>query len=434
VIGRTVALALVVLTAVLTQEAGAVSTGGTGLALGFALIAAALAGDLLERARLPRVTGYLLFGLACGPYVGNIITSAMARDLQLINGLAVVLIALVAGLEINFASLRPRLPALVRFSASALCLMYVSLFAFFWMAWPWLGIAPAATGAERATILAIFTTLVVSFSPTVTMAVVAESRASGPFTEFLVAFVVLADLVLILGFTLIMQLVRAVFGEASTPDVGLLAHLAWEIPGSLAFGAAVGVLFALYLRYVGREVTVVLLAVCIIVSQVGAALRFEPVLAALAAGLVVENIAAPQGMALRDAVERGAMPVLIVFFVAAGASLQLDALATVGMTALGLATIRTGVLIGAARTAAALSRLGDVGHMMWFGLVSQAGVTLGLTFIVAQEFPNWGQPIQTLMLSLIAIHQLIGPALLKLALRRVGELGCSAREERAVTH
>ena len=40
-------------------------------ALGFALIAAVLAGDLVERLALPRVSGYLLFGLLCGPFVAT---------------------------------------------------------------------------------------------------------------------------------------------------------------------------------------------------------------------------------------------------------------------------------------------------------------------------------------------------------------------------
>jgi hypothetical protein len=86
----------------------------TALALGFALIAAALAGGLLEHVGLPRVTGYLLFGMICGPYVANIITRPMARELQLINGLAVVLIAFIAGLEMNFARMRPRLRAMLQ--------------------------------------------------------------------------------------------------------------------------------------------------------------------------------------------------------------------------------------------------------------------------------------------------------------------------------
>jgi hypothetical protein len=43
----------------------------------------------------------------------------------------------------------------------------------------------------------------------------------------------------------------------------------------------------------------------------------EPLLVALAAGLVVENAAAVAGDALRDAVEHGALPILVVFFTAA---------------------------------------------------------------------------------------------------------------------
>ena len=39
------------------------------LALGITLIAAVLTGDLFERLRLPKVTGYLIFGLLCGPSV-----------------------------------------------------------------------------------------------------------------------------------------------------------------------------------------------------------------------------------------------------------------------------------------------------------------------------------------------------------------------------
>ena len=109
----------------------------TALALGFALIAAALTGELLEHMRLPRVTGYLLFGMVCGPHLGNIITRSMARDLQFINGLAVVLIAFIAGLEMNYARLRPRMRAMAQMGSVTVALMYVALFGAFWLGW-WL--------------------------------------------------------------------------------------------------------------------------------------------------------------------------------------------------------------------------------------------------------------------------------------------------------
>ena len=200
-------------------------------------------------------------------------------------------------------------------------------------------------------------TVTVSFSPTVSIAVITESRARGPLSELVLALVVLADLMLILLFTLSMEGVRFALGSGQAGH-GILSGLAWEIFGSFAFGGIVGACFAFYLRYVGREVTVVLLGVAILLSQVGAALHFEPLLAALGAGLVVENIAPPEGDALRLAVERGALPILVLFFAAAGANLHLGALAEVGVFAVAIAALRMALIHATAKVGARVAGLG----------------------------------------------------------------------------
>jgi Kef-type K+ transport system membrane component KefB len=392
------------------------------LALGFTLVAAALAGTLLERLRLPRVTGYLVFGLVCGPYLANIITRPMARELQFINALAVVLIAFIAGLEMNVSRLLPKIRAVLVLTGVTMAIMYVALFALFWAAWPLLGIGADAAGLQRVALAALLTTIIASFSPTVTIALIAESRARGPVTEMTMAVVVLADLVLILAFTLVMQFVRVAFGEAR--DVGLFVGLSWEIFGSFAFGAAAGAAFAFYQRYLGRELPIVLLGVCAAIAGFGSMMHLEPLLAALAAGLVMENLAPRGGDELRDAAERGALPVLVVFFAAAGASLQLDAVATIGWVALAISALRMFLIWSATRVGARYARIPPpTDRLVWLGLVSQAGVTLGLVLIVAGEFPGWGASMQTLTVALIAIHQLAGPVLFKAALVRAGEVG-----------
>src|SRR5690349_9052020 len=86
--------------------------GSTALAAGFALIAAVLVGALVEGVGLPRVTGYLVVGLLAGPSLASLITEQMARELRLLNGLAVALIAMMAGLELNARHLRPQLRAI----------------------------------------------------------------------------------------------------------------------------------------------------------------------------------------------------------------------------------------------------------------------------------------------------------------------------------
>ena len=134
------ALALVITVGLVTLTVRIAAGGGVGrptaLALGFALIAAALTGALFEHARLPRVSGYLVFGMVCGPYVANILTQQMARDLQLVNGLAIALIALIAGLELNYERLKPRLATMTRFGAWIVALMYAVMVPLLWFAWP----------------------------------------------------------------------------------------------------------------------------------------------------------------------------------------------------------------------------------------------------------------------------------------------------------
>jgi Kef-type K+ transport system membrane component KefB len=423
-VARTTALILTLALAWILGQTAApeASFRATALAIGVALVAAAVVGRLTERIGLPRVTGYLIFGLLCGPYVANIITRPMARELQIANGLAVTLIAFVAGLEMNLRRLKPRLGTIARVGGVTILLTYALIFIVLWSAWPWLSIAPEFTGLQRLAASALLTALVASFSPTVSIAIVAEARAAGPFTELTLAIVILADLVLILAFTLIMQLVRAVFGTAA--HVSLFAGVTWEVFGSFAFGALAGALFALYLTYIKREVAIVVLGFCAVVAGIAGTLELEPLMSALAAGLVVENLAPSAGDLVKEGVERSALPVLVVFFAAAGASLQLDALATLGWIALAVAGARMAAIwtsAKAGRMAAGLTD--DISAMTWMALVSQAGVTLGLTLIVEAELPGWGATIGTLMLALIALHQLVGPVLYRAALARAGEVG-----------
>ena len=57
------------------------------------------------------------------------------------------------------------------------------------------------------------------------------------------------------------------------------------------------------------------------------------------------------------------------------------------------------------------------------GLVSQAGVTLGLAILINAEFPDWGGKLYALIVSMITLHETIGPILFRAALTRAGEVG-----------
>ncbi len=426
---RAAGLALVVAVLVAVQQITRRDAGDAAdilLALGFTLVMAMAAGDLLRRFRLPRLTGYLLFGLLAGPYLGNLITAPMARQLQLVNGIATTLIAFIAGLTLNFERLERRDGKVPQLLAVMLAVSMTALFVIAYAGWSWLPIAPGASGLARAAMVALFVVIVVSFSPTMTAAVISETGARGRVSELVLALVVLADLAALVLFSLAMQFARYVL-EVRTGEVGVLARLAWEIGGAVSFGALAGAVFALYLRYVTREVTLVLLGLCVVLSRVGALGGVEPLLAAMTAGMVVQNVSMPQGDALKTAIQRGALPVLVVFFVSIGVSLQVQALAAVGLVALVLVAARLALIragIGVGLRASGMEP--ELAPFIWRGLISQAGITVGLASVIALEFPGWGEQLQLLLVAVVAVDELIGPALFRAALTRAGELEASS--------
>ena len=424
---RLIALVITMGMAWLVVARFGIESGNSGaLALGVALVAASIVGWLCEFVRLPRITGYLAFGLICGPSLFNIITDPMARDLEAVSGFAVVVIAVIAGLHINFQRLRPQFRTVATIASVTMVVTWVGLAALLYFGWPWLPLAPELVGWQRAAVVAITATLLVGASPAVTVAVITESRARGPLSDLSTEVVVLMEIAIIVLFSAALEVARIAFGTPPNLSV-LIADAAWSVLGSMLFGALLGALFALYLRYVGREVTVVFVALCALLTGAGAQMDLDLLLAGLAAGVVVQNAMGSAGDVLREAIKHGAMPVLVLFFAAAGASIHIEALAIVGALALAVTVVRLVLVRFGAGVAARIA--GDSSKataFLWRSLLPTAGMTLALVGDVATEHPTWGVRLETLMVAVVAMSQLIGPIIFRAALGQLREIGASA--------
>ena len=73
---------------------------------GALLLSAIFAGRLAGTVGLPKLTGYLLIGILVGPYVLRFISTDAVTGLDLVRGLAVSLIALMAGTELQLGLIR----------------------------------------------------------------------------------------------------------------------------------------------------------------------------------------------------------------------------------------------------------------------------------------------------------------------------------------
>lgn len=420
---RALALILVLSLVVVARRVGADDSGRFAtMALGFVLLVAALIGEAGEHLRLPRVTGYLLVGLAAGPGVLDLVTSNMAQQLRLVNGLAVALIAFTAGMELDLQEIGKKWRSLLRHGAALIGVIFVGLFVATLLASPWLPFTSQLGWSSRAAVALVLAAVMATFSPTVTMAVLAETGAKGPLSERVLALVVVGDLGIVLLFTLSSTVARLLDGSSADP-LGAVTHAAWEVIGSMIVGALVGAGILAYRQLVDRRSWLIVAAACLLLAEIGTRIGLSALLSCLVAGLVVRNAAPEAAHAMERLLARVRLPVLVVFFAAAGASLHVDQLSTLGPIAIGLAVIRFALIHIGNRWGTRLSELpAEIGRRVPAGLLSQAGVTMGLAVIVGRDFGAWGLALETLFVATVSLHELAGPIAFRNALANAGEI------------
>lgn len=393
---------------------------GVTLAAGALLLCGLFAGKVAKGLGLPRLTGYLLIGVLIGPHVLGLVPLAGVSGLTLVQGLAVSLISLTAGTELELSLLRRTGKKVV-----VLCVLVgLAIYAFTLTALlllrPLLPFLEGLTFGQAFAVASLVAVVLASFSPTVTFAVAQETGAEGSFTEFLMATVIITDMVVMVAFAITAALTRAAMG-GSVDLAGLAQGIGWELFGSLAVGALFGALLVFYLHKVAKELSLFITIAGFFVAQLAGYLHLSPLLLALSAGALVANLDERLGHRLRHGIDRAAVAVFALFFALAGAGVHVDVLTKLGPVAVVLVLARAAALYLSVRRFAPREDP-RLGQFLWMGLVSQAGVTLGLAALIGKSFPAFGPGVETLMVAVVAIGELVGPILTRKALTASGEV------------
>jgi len=394
--------------------------------VGFVLLASLFAGRLFASMGLPKLTGYLSAGMLAGPAILGFLSEDSVEGMGLINGVAVALIALTAGSEMDFRSMKPLLRSIAWISALAVLGTAVLLGVLTFAVRGFLGFLSEMPILEAAVVSALIGVVVVAQSPAVVVAIRAETGADGPVARTVLGVVVVADLMVIVLFAIVSSVCQSVL--AGGVDVGeAAAGVSWELFGSLAIGTLIGGILALWMRIIGdRGLDLFVLATCLVVAEIARRVHLDPLLVMLAAGMFVENVA-HSGHRLRKAFEDASLPVYILFFTVAGASIHLHVLPQVAVPA---GVLLLGRAAGLWSGTALASRIAGapVAVQRWagFGLMPQAGLAIALSLLFARTFPTFGEEASALTLGIVAMNELVAPALMRWSLVRAGESSSSA--------
>lgn len=390
-------------------------------AIGFLLLAGTLTSELVAPLGLPHLTGYLLAGIAAGPHVLRIVDEHTVKSLSPVNMLALSLIALAGGAELELSAVRKGARSLAFAIVIQTGLVFVAITVTFLFARPLIPFARSLGPWAAFGIAMCWGALAVTRSPSATLGILSQTRASGTLANFTLAFVMVSDVVVVVLVATVLGVARPLIDASARFSLEAFVSLAHELFGSVALGTTLGLVIAAYLRLVNKQMLVVLLVLGFGVSTVLDYLRFDALLTFMVAGFVVRNLS-QQGQKFIHYIEQTGTVVYVVFFAIAGADLDVPLLRALWPVALILAGARASVTWVASRVASSVARDPPTLRIWaWSGLVSQAGLTIGLSLVIAREFPAIGAEFRSLAIATVAVNEMLGPVLFKLALDRAGE-------------
>jgi len=398
--------------------------------LGGVIIVGYYMGHTAQLVKLPSLIGYMILGVILGPSVLHLVTEPTMERLSFITQVALGFVAFSIGAELSLSTLKHLGPGIIS-------IILAESFAAFFV------VTAAVYILTRDLPMAlVFGAMAPASAPAGTVAVIQEYKAKGSLTKALYAVVGFDDGLAIIIFGFAAALARdLLIAEATGSNGSILPALLpplKEIGFSILMGGIIGFAFCQMVRKLGssKDILVVIFGAILLATGLSLRWHLSLIMTNMVVGFVLVNTRREALVHRVMAPLQEIMPLLfILFFCLAGAHLKLSTLPSLGTVGLVYIIGRSGGLIGGARIGAMIGHVDTkIKKYIGLGILSQAGVAIGLSLIVKHDFGQLdakynlphaatiGAVVLTTVTATSIFFELIGPILTKVALTRAGEI------------
>jgi len=379
--------------------------------LGILLIAGVIAGYLAGWIGVPKVCLYIVAGLVIGPSLLGWIPEGHLHELDPVLKLALAMVLLEIGSRFKVGMIRRIIRSAVPLSLGELCLTFGLVAGGLYLYGEPLRSSLLLGGLALAT------------APATTIVVLREYDSEGPVTAYTFFLVALNNLAAIIAFEVLFA-VTSLLEEGPSVDVsGLMTWLSISLVGSTVLGIVGGLVVSVASSLTReKQRTVVVFAITAFVLGFCESFDLPYLLTFLAMGITLANASRHTAETLK---ELGTVLALlyVVFFVAAGAELNLKALAAVGtIGAIYVVTRCSGKYLGVRWTAKYRQEPIEVQRWLGATLIAQAGAAIGLVQIASERDPELGRYLSTIIVGTVVVFEVIGPLLTRFAVVHAGEV------------
>lgn len=376
---------------------------------GALLLAGLLGGEVVRRTLgLPRITGYVLAGVLLGPQVSGLLAAGALGDARVLIDLSLGLIVFELGHRLDVQWLRRnRWLFAAAIAESALCFaaVYAALRPFDFP--PLLAATAAAIGTAT--------------SPAVVLLVAHELRAAGQVTERMLLLTAVNGVLAYVALTLMLPFLHL---EHAMDWREAVLHPVYILCGSVLLGFVASLAMLWLAGWVGKgEDRQFILLVAMVVLAVGAArsLNLSVVVTLITLGMLARNFDY-EHVLLPLRFGYGGQLFFVILFVLTGASLEFRALPAVAGAVAAFIAAR---FLGKGLALLALGRLSGVrpesAGLLTLALMPMSGLAVVMVLDTAAMYPSFGRELGAVVLSAVAVLEILGPIATQFALRRAGE-------------
>ena len=399
-------------------------------------------GKLTKAIRLPLIIGYMFFGVLIGPSFLGIFSQSIQSQLSFITEIALGFVALTIGLELNLNDLKKQ-------GSGIISIIFAESFGAFILVF-----FAVLLVTKNIPLALIFGSIAPASAPAGTVAIIKEYRAKGTLTKALYAVVGFDDGLGIILFGFASAISKNILmnqtGTATGGFFALILTPLKEIALSIIIGLIVGALFCILVRKLknSSDYFVHIFGIVLLMVGLSHAFHLSLILTNMTAGILIINT---QRRNLIETMHReltNVIPLLfILFFTLAGTNLHIGGLPSLGLLGIVYIIARSVGLVGGSRLGALFGHVSkNVRNYIGLGILSQAGVAIGLSLIVKQDFSGLGKVIESTGKSLVTsgdqigtivittitatciFFEIIGPILTKIALKKAGEINVEEQE------
>ncbi|MGA1790482.1 MAG: cation:proton antiporter [bacterium] len=400
------------------------------LIVGIIVFTGFIFGEIAEKLRLPKVTGYILAGIFLNPGLFNFITQDFIDHTTLVTNISLAFITFSVGGSLLYS----------RIKRMGKGILYITIFeaefAFFSVIVGFLAVTPFFIHRDGVNWFSTFIPLSILMGslgsptdPAATLAVAHEYKAQGDVTSTIMGVAALDDAAGIMNYSVGM----AVAGVFILHQGFNLYASFWRplmiIGGSIILGIVFGFFFNGITLFVEREsegvYIVLIFALLSLCFGIATLLHFDELLSTMTMGTIVVNFN-PKREQIFQILERYTEQLIfILFFTLSGMHLNFSVLSTYFILMLFFVIFRaigkvSGTMLGAHLSKSSVS----VKRYTAGGLIPQGGIVVGLALLIKQNhsFDAISDMIISIIVGATIVHEIIGPVLSKTMLKKAGEL------------